>query len=328
MIQPNLLYVLVSSDDDLYLEQAFISMYSAKYHMPNAHITLLTDKATESTLTNNRKKEVQYADDIISVDLDTQKYNARQRSRILKTSARQYVKGDYLYIDCDTIIIKPLPDFSHFTAPIMACWDTHSAFKDNPYRDMCLRHGHLLDWPIDDEEAYFNSGILFVKDDSISHDFYKKWNENLVKGFGKGVFMDQPSLAKTNYETGHVIKRLDDLWNCELKHGVRFMKDAYIWHYLCTNKSKNQQKQLFILNENSILMNIKRTAVISDEIKQVVIDPFSGLAEVTHCFAGDDVYYFQTPLHWKLRSIYKTRLFTILEKVLLTYYKIRQIISL
>ena len=76
MIQPNLLYVLVSSDDDLYLEQAFISMYSAKY------------------LTNNREKEVLYADDIISVDLDTQKYNARQRSRIHKTSARQYVKGD------------------------------------------------------------------------------------------------------------------------------------------------------------------------------------------------------------------------------------------
>ena len=88
MIQPYLLYVLVRSDDNLYLKQAFISMYS------DAHITLLTNKATESTLTNNRKKEVQYTDDIISVDLDTQKYNARQRSRIHKTSARQYVKGD------------------------------------------------------------------------------------------------------------------------------------------------------------------------------------------------------------------------------------------
>ena len=130
MKNPNLLYVLVSSDNDFYLEQAYISMYSAKYHMPNAHITLLTDKATEATFTNNRKKEVEYADMIISVDLDTQKYNAHKRSRILKTSARQYVRGDYLYIDCDTVIVKPFPDFSHFNAPLMACWDTHSAFKE------------------------------------------------------------------------------------------------------------------------------------------------------------------------------------------------------
>lgn len=36
MIRSNLLYVLVSSDKDLYLEQAFISMYSAKYHLPDA----------------------------------------------------------------------------------------------------------------------------------------------------------------------------------------------------------------------------------------------------------------------------------------------------
>ena len=62
----------------------------------------------------------------------------------------------------------------------------------------------------------------------------------LLIGFGKGVFMDLPSLAKTNNEMVHVIQRLDDLWNCELKHSVRFMNDAYIWHYQCTNKSRNQ----------------------------------------------------------------------------------------
>lgn len=327
-MQPKLLYVLISSNNDIYLEQAYISMFSVKYHMPDSHITLLTDKATESSFTDNRRKEIVYADEIISVDLDARKYNAQQRSRILKTSARQYLKGDFIFIDSDTIIVKPFPETYDFTSPIMACWDTHAAFKDNPYRDMCLKHGHLLQWPIDKEETYFNSGILFVKEDPISYMFYKKWNENLLKGFEVGVYMDQPSFAKTNFEMGHIVKRLDDLWNCELKHGVKYMKDSYIWHYLCTNKSNNLDKQLFILNENSVMLEVKRTAIISDNIKQVVIDPFFGLADVTHCFAGEDVFYFRTPLHKKLRELYNTKKFSYLERLLKAYYKIRLLFRL
>jgi hypothetical protein len=301
-------------------------MYSAKYHMPDCHITLLTDRATDSSFTNNRKKEIVYADEIISVDIDTKKYNAQQRSRILKTSARQYIKGDFIYIDCDTVVVKPFPDTSNHTAPLMACWDTHAKFKDNPYRDLCLEHGHILQWPIDDEEFYYNGGVLFVKEDTISYEFYTKWNENLLKGFEKGVFMDQPSLAKTNYEMGHIIERLDDLWNCELKHGIRYMKDAYIWHYLCTNKSLNQHQQLFILNEDRVMNDVKRTALIPNEIKQVVVDPFTGLAEVTHCFAGEDVFYFRTPIYKSFRAIYNTKKFVYIEKILMVFKKIRRII--
>ena len=301
-------------------------MFSAKHHMPDCHITLLTDKATESSFTNNRKNEIVYADEIISIDLDTKIYSAHQRSRILKTSARQHVKGDYIYIDCDTVIVKPFPDISYYTAPIMACWDTHAKFKDNPYRDMCLEHGHLLHWPIDKEDFYFNSGVIIVRDDKVSYDFYKKWNENLLLGYEKGVYMDQPSFAKTNYEMGHIVERLDDLWNCELKHGVKYMKDSYIWHYLCTNKSNNKHQQLFILNETNVLMEVKRTTIISDDIKRVVSDPFLGLAEVTHCFAGEDVFYFRTPLHQTFRSLYETKIFSIMEKMLKVIKRINRFI--
>ena len=316
-MQPKIVYVLISSDNDIYLEQAYISMFSVKYHMPDSHITLLTDKTTEFSFTNNRRKEIVYANEIISIDIDAKKYNAQQRSRILKTSARQNIKGDFIFIDSDTIVVKPFPDTHDFTSPILACWDTHAAFKENPYRDMCLKHGHLLQWPIDQEETYFNSGVLYVKEDII-----------FLKGFEVGVYMDQPSFAKTNFQMGHIVERLDDLWNCELKHGVKYMRDAYIWHYLCTNKSNNHNKQLFILNENSVMIDVKETAIISDNIKQVVIDPFSGLANVTHCFAGEDVYYFQNPLQKKLRELYNTNKFSYLEKLLKAYHKLRLLIRL
>jgi len=240
----------------------------------------------------------------VAVDLDGNKLNAQQRSRQLKTSVRNRVDGDFLFVDCDTIIVKKLDDIDNIDASIAACRDTHSSFADNPYRDMCLRHGHLLNWPIDEEKDYFNSGIIYVKDDATTREFYRRWNENLNAGYSKEVYMDQPSFAKTNFEMGHVIQHLPDVWNCELKHGVRYLKDAKIVHYLCTNPSYFQNRQFFLLNEEEVLLNVKKTGEINDAIKQVINDPFCGLAEVSHCFAGEDVYFFRTNAYNYLRSKY------------------------
>ena len=152
-MKTKLVYVVVSSDKDVYLEQAYISMYSAKYYMPDAHIALITDTLSKDTFKGKREEELKYVDELVCVDLET-KYNAQQRSRILKTSVRKYIKGDFLFIDSDTIIVKPLYDIDDCPFDIAACWDTHSIFEENPYRQICLEHGKLLKWPINEEKEY------------------------------------------------------------------------------------------------------------------------------------------------------------------------------
>lgn len=301
-MKTKIVYVLVSSDNDIYLEQAFVSMCSLKRQMPNAYIVLLTDTITEKSFIGKRKEEVKYVDEIVAVELDGNKLNAQQRSRQLKTSIRNRIDGDFLFVDCDTIITHPLEEIDKMDIMIGACRDTHSDFSDNPYRDMCIEHGRLLGWPIEDEKDYFNSGVIYVKDTQETHEFYQRWNENLNQGYSRNVFMDQPSFAKTNYEMGHIIKHLPDVWNCELKHGIKYLKDAKIVHYLCTNPSQHQNKQLFLLNEKDMLMEIKRTGTLSNEIIDVMDDPFKGLAETTHCFAGEDIYFFRTPSYNYLRN--------------------------
>lgn len=49
-MKTKIVYVIISSDDDIYLEQAYISMFSAKYYMPDCHI-----KLTSKTLIRCRK---------------------------------------------------------------------------------------------------------------------------------------------------------------------------------------------------------------------------------------------------------------------------------
>lgn len=296
-MKTKIVYVVVSNDNDIYLEQAYVSMYSVKYYMPDAHITLLTDKLTEATFIGIRKKEIQYVDELISVEVSND-YTASQRSRILKASVRKYIKGDFLFIDTDTIVVKPLYEIDNMEADIAACWDTHSPFVSNPYRSMCIEHGRRLGWPIEKELIYYNSGVIFVKDNGRSHKFYELWHKNWLEGCRKKVYMDQPAFAKTNYMLGHPIQTLNDIWNCELKHGIRYLKDAKIVHYLGVDlftEAINHQ-QLFILNEKRILETIKKNSEIPPTIKDVIIDPFKGIAQITHTFSGCYLNYFHSCL--------------------------------
>lgn len=303
-MKTKLLYVLVSTDADIYLEQAYISMYSAKYYMPQCHIALLTDKLTNDSLTGIRSKEISLADEVIVVDLDPS-FTPQKRSRLLKTGAREYVKGDYLFIDCDTIIVRDLSSIDVFKYAIGACRDTHSYFPDNPYRDMCIKDVSKLGIDISEEKVYFNSGVIYVKDIPRTHKFYAEWKRNYELGYEKGVSMDQPSLALTNIDSDYLISEMPDTWNCELKHGIKYLKDAFIVHYLCTNASINNDKQFFLLNDREVLAEVKRTGQITESIKSVVCDPFEGIAELTHCFAGKDVGFFQTNVYTYFSNRYK-----------------------
>ena len=57
-------YVLVSSNDDVYLEQAYISMMSLRHHMPDAVVELLIDKETEKSLTGRRVEIIKLANKV------------------------------------------------------------------------------------------------------------------------------------------------------------------------------------------------------------------------------------------------------------------------
>ena len=144
----HLVYVLVSSEKDSYLEQAYVSMFSAKYYMPDVSITLVVDKPTNESFFGTRKEEVKYADNILVVDMpeDT---DAKKRSRLIKTSLRERIKGDYLFVDTDTIVVKPLYDILKTDADIAACYDLHATFlKDHLCLHMTVERCKHVDFDV------------------------------------------------------------------------------------------------------------------------------------------------------------------------------------
>lgn len=310
-----IVYVLTSNPNDIYLEQFYVSGLSLRKHMNDCYMCLIVDSKTAQSFTGFRKTMSEIADNICVVDL-SENISNQEKSRLLKTSVRNIIDGDFLFIDCDTVIVKPLDEIDNIDAEIAACIDSHTSFAKNPYRDGCIEHGKILEWPIEKETQYFNSGVIFVKDTPTTREFYKKWNSNWKKGAKKGVKMDQPSFALTNYEFNHLIKRLPDDWNCELKHGITCFKSAKIVHYLCTNVNKPGDEQIFLLHNREIFDEIKKTESLPQSIYNCIDDWTTGLTTPTQIISGIDLQLNQSLSYHLLKKYYHSKLFNLSEAFL------------
>ena len=132
-------YVLTSSEKDYFYEQCLISVVSLKKYHPDSEIVILADDITTSGLKGFRSGIKEYAL-IKEVQCDTA-HNQKVRSRLLKTSVRHLVKGDFLYIDLDTVIAGSLEGIErcleNMTESIGMVLDKHVE-TDNHYMYMYM----------------------------------------------------------------------------------------------------------------------------------------------------------------------------------------------
>ena len=306
MMKTKLLYVLVSSPEDNYLEMAHISITSAKYYMPDCHVVLLVDDQTDRLMDDNRRKILKNVDEYIVVPLENN-VSAHVRSRLIKCGARQYVKGDFFYFYTDTIIVKPLYEIDQVEASIAAVRDSHLDFSDSSnkyffqfYVDQCK----VIGYTVEDDADLFNCGLFYVKDDDIAYRFYEMWLDEWKKGNDKGMPKDQPSAMKVNSQMGYVIQKLDDRWNVQIIRGIRYMKDAKICHYLVSDY--NNITNPYILNSASAFSSLKEDLdnVNSDFYMKLIKDPFTGIGELTMLISGEEIFFRKTRLYTVLRYWY------------------------
>ena len=231
-MKTKLVYVLTSSPENNYIEQALLSVYTARYHNPDATIVLIVDDLTDKLLLGTRKELLEYISEKI-VKIFPEEMSMMQRSRWLKTSVRNIIDGDFLFIDCDTLIARSLLEIDTIPYELSAVLDSHlpiSKYHKSIYNHI-EKNAKILDWDIAKEIFYFNSGVMYVKDTKKNRMFFEKWHSYWFEGTQKGVFIDQPSFAKTNIELGHPIQRLNDIWNCVMYTHPLFDKASNILHF-------------------------------------------------------------------------------------------------
>ena len=265
------LYILTSSEKDLYYEQFFLSISSLRLHNPNAFIVALIDSKTKAGLTGKRSGYEQVVSQVVTV-VAPEELSQKEVSRWLKSSMKKYVTGDFLYIDCDTIIAASLDgDFSP-EIKIGAVLDTHVGLDDHFLAPHFMREDLALGFSSFNTGLRYNSGVMFCRDLSEVDELFNRWHELWLFSKKKGSTQDMPALNQASEELGGAITEIGGEWNCHIAHnGLPFLADAKIIHYFATVFDFIDCP--FILGSRKTFLSVKEAGEISPEIMALLKNP-------------------------------------------------------
>lgn len=295
-MRTKIVYILVSNPNDLYYEQALMSLYSLRLHNPYTDVFLVVDHVTDRTLKADRTEIFIYTTfkKVVTVP---EEYSPKQRSRFLKTSLRRYIDGDFLYIDVDTVVARPLDDIDYVEINIGAVPDMHMPFSRNPLKKRYDRDLiHIMDTYNIYDDKYFNSGVMLVRDTYETHTFYENWHKCWLHGVKKNVNMDQPSLMAANCICHAPIQELKGEWNCQINlNGLNYFAHAYIIHYFASHKMST-----FLIGNPSVCAEIKEKGCIPNELKPLLHNPYAGFSSPNKVIGENEFDLFNS----RMRKVY------------------------
>lgn len=270
-MKTKIVYVVVASKDSIYLEQAYVSVWSLKHYNPYAHVTFVMDDRTkeywDACLYDELKSLV---DDIIVKKFENSTSN-HYRSRWLKTSLRALVKGDYLFIDTDTVICQPLNEIDEIEADLAMVEDLHfpnvgmHPFKDEIIKTFKTHYGAMLN----NNSIYYNSGVIYAKDSFIAYKLYDEWHKVWISSKKKnGVLFDQPPLLKVAIDHPDLIHTMNPNFNVQISASIQYLYTGKILHFFNTNKGIESIHPLF---KKDFYNNIKMTGFLTESSKTDII---------------------------------------------------------
>lgn len=304
---PQIVYVLVANEKNLYLEEMWVSIFSLRRHHPEATVKVLMDVETKEYL--SRFPQLTSMIDETVVVPTPAGYNAKQRSRQIKTTIRNVLKGDYIFIDTDTVICKPLDgivedirELKDFRG-IAAVREGHATMKDTlfPPTGTVKR---IFDIDISKSPLMTNSGVMFVADIPFTHEFYKRWNENWKRScFEKGNSQDQPSLYATDCQYGYVIRELSGIYNAQVAMSLKYYADAVILHWWHMDFIEDQSYSPYFSLE--IYQDLKKEGEITPQIEELIINAKQSFVSPTMPVGKEHILFLFSPAGKIFNRIYK-----------------------
>lgn len=257
-------YVLISSGQDFYYEQLLVSLYSLRIYNPELNVVVLVDDVTEQTLHGKRSKVRELANEIKVIAVP-EEYNPKARSRYIKTTFRNYLAGNLLFIDTDTVIADTLKDIEHTDADIACVLDYHVPL-DRQLDGIKIKQNvqSIFKEDVSDENIYYNSGVIWLKDTPVVRNLFDQWNHYWnISAFEAGKCFDQPALMMANRKCGHIIKELDGTYNCQILTSIRYLHKAKIIHFF--NNVWDGKEKFSPFFDNKLYLKIKETGHISED---------------------------------------------------------------
>ena len=283
------LYVLTSNINDFYYEQFLLSITSLRLKMPDAKITLLCDSKTAETLTGKRSEYERLISNVITA-APPASMSQVEVSRWLKTSMRRLVQGDFLFIDCDTIVTDNLSSIKELGIKLGACLDRHSLISSHDKKDFIIKNDNRLGFSSYLLNKHYNSGVIFCADIAETHNFFERWHEFWLASKKNNILRDQPAFNMAISETPSLVAELDGTWNCQLAfNGLPFLEKSKIIH--CFISDTFLASSPFIFSSENLLKKVKDAGTITDEALELLKNPRAAFFPKSRVLSGSEMLY-------------------------------------
>ncbi|HKR07039.1 MAG TPA: hypothetical protein VJY62_20545 [Bacteroidia bacterium] len=227
------LYVLTTNGRDDFINMNYLSAALLRYNHPEAKIFVACDNQSAELLKQSKHSLLKLVNGII--ECSTPDGNPVWRNRYVKCRMRQLLKGDFLYLDGDTLPIKPLHELFETNSDFAAASNHSTSFDKNfanRERKIFVDNGWKLP-----NAYYVNGGVLFWRDSKKSHElselYINKWTEASINN----LHFDQPSLNSALIDWDQQFTILSNKYNAQYMGNCSAAIDASIWHPYMSMKS-------------------------------------------------------------------------------------------
>jgi hypothetical protein len=206
-----------------------ISAATLRRQHPDVEITFLTDQLTLSAMGLARSTLDRFGDRVLPVG--GIQGDARVRSRILKTTMRRHVRGRFVFLDLDTVVLGKLDALFAIEAPLAIALDYESGRVDERDRETYERL---------DSQHYptraFNSGVMSIDDSPAVGALFDEWHRrwNLSRGWGR--VEDQQSLNSTIAAQKFDVHVLAPTYNAMILYFPQRFRTCRIAHFLASTR--------------------------------------------------------------------------------------------
>lgn len=292
-MKTQIVYVVISSEDDLFLEELWVSLFSLRIYHPEATVKVLVDAPTAERI-HQRPALDKMINEVVTVEVP-EEYNAKCKSRQIKTTIREVISGSYLYIDTDTVIAHSLEEIDNIQCDIAAVPDCHLPLSLHPFGNSQIQNvRRVFDIDVSDAKFLFNGGVMYVADTKQTHELYKRWNENWKYSANtKKHTDDQPALIKANKEMGYIIQELPAVFNCQLALSLQYLHEAYIVHFFHMGFIPDQSYSPFMGLD--IYREVKEAGGITDHAEMLIRNCKSAFETPTMAVGKSQIYFLFSP---------------------------------
>jgi hypothetical protein len=279
------LYVLVSSPKDTYYEQFLVSITSLIIKNPDAKIIVLCDEKTGENLTDKRREHEKIVSETRVVKVHNN-LSQKEISRWIKTSMINYIDGDFIFIDCDTVIANDLRDLNSENIVLGAVLDKHLLVEHHYKRSHIEFYDKKLGFHSAKTNRHFNSGFIFCRDNADTRRFFNRWHELWRISGSKNILSDQPSFNQAICENPCLVTEMNGIWNCQIAYnGLPFLHNAKVIHYFAS--SLITRTPPFLLARESVFQSIKENGFIPDDVMSFLKNPLAAFDPASRIIAGD-----------------------------------------